>query len=105
MPTCWALPAIWQMWSMCSQIFSIFSPKSSGFEHAALLVDLDQDGKDELYVASDDQGELRRFTWKDGKPSKEVILSRKVPGAVLTWNLMPVPAEMLPAATAKPAGT
>lgn len=78
--------------------------KSSGFEHAALLVDLDGDGRDELYVASDDQGELRRFTWQDGKPGREVILSRPVPGAVMTWNLMPVPAEMLPAAEAPAAG-
>lgn len=77
---------------------------SSGFEHAVLLVDLDRDGKDELYVASDDQGELRRWTWKDGKASRETILSRKVPGSVMTWNLMPVPVEMLPDATATPAG-
>lgn len=79
--------------------------RSSGFEHAAILLDLDGDGKDELYVASDDQGELRRFTWKDGKPVKETVLSRRVPGAVLTWNLMPVPVEQLPKTTAKPAGS
>ena len=78
--------------------------KSSGFEHAALLVDLDKDGRDELYVASDDQGELRRFTWKDGKASRETVLTRRVPGAVMTWNLMPVPVEMLPTTPAKPAG-
>ena len=30
MPTCFALPASWQMWSMCSQIFSIFRLKSCG---------------------------------------------------------------------------
>ena len=40
---------------------------SSGFEHAALLTDLDGDGVDELYVASDDQGEVRRYVWKDGQ--------------------------------------
>ncbi len=78
---------------------------SSGFEHAALLVDLDGDGKDELYVAGDDQGELKRIVWKDGRPVSEVVLRRSVPGSVLTWNLMPVPAGMLdPPAPARDSG-
>ena len=34
------------------------------------LTDLDGDGVDELYVASDDQGEVRRYVWKDGKWEK-----------------------------------
>jgi hypothetical protein len=64
--------------------------QSSGFEHAALLADLDGDGKDELYVASDDQGELRRYTWntKTQAWDKEVLLKRPVPMATMTWNLM-----------------
>jgi hypothetical protein len=69
---------------------------SSGFEHAALLTDLDGDGTDELYVAGDDQGELKRYVWRHGRPVSEVVLRRKVPGAVLTWNLMPVPVTLLP---------
>ena len=78
---------------------------SSSFEHAALLVDLDGDGVDELYVAADDQGELRRYVWRDGKPVKETILRRRVPGSVLTWNLMAVPVALLSgeAAAAAPA--
>jgi hypothetical protein len=36
---------------------------SSGFEHAAVLADLDEDRRDELYVASDDQHEVRRYVW------------------------------------------
>ncbi len=76
--------------------------KSSGFEHAALLTDLDGDKRDELYVASDDQGELRRYVWKDGRAVAEVLLERKVPGSVLTWNLMPVPVELLPAKATTP---
>ena len=71
---------------------------SSGFEHAALLTDLDGDKKDELYVAGDDQGQLKRYVWQDGHPVSEVLIQRKVPGAVLTWNLMPVPVELLPKA-------
>ncbi len=69
--------------------------RSSGFEHASLLADLDGDGKDELYVAADDQGEVRRYVWREGRPEAEVILRRTVPGSVLTWNLMPAPVELL----------
>lgn len=68
---------------------------SSGFEHAALVTDLDEDGKAELYVAADDQGELRRYTWKDGAFQKEVILKRENPKETMTWNIMPVPKELL----------
>jgi hypothetical protein len=68
---------------------------SSGFEHAALLVDLDGDGRDELYVASDDQGEVRRYVWKDGNWQKAVIHTRKPAGSAFTWNLMPVPVELV----------
>lgn len=69
--------------------------KSSGFEHAALLTDLDGDGVDELYVASDDQGEVRRYVWKDGSWQKAVIHTRKPAGSAFTWNLMPVPVELV----------
>jgi hypothetical protein len=68
---------------------------SSGFEHAALLTDLDGDRVDELYVASDDQGEVRRYVWKDGRFAKEVIHTRKPAGSAFTWNLMPVPVELV----------
>ena len=68
---------------------------SSGFEHAALLSDLDGDGTDELYVASDKQKELRRYVWVSGKPVREVIYTSAASGSVLTWNLMPVPLELV----------
>jgi hypothetical protein len=68
---------------------------SSGFEHAALAADLDGDGTDELYVASDDQGEIRRYLWQNGRFEKEVLRRRKVPGSVFTWNLMPVPLDLV----------
>lgn len=69
--------------------------KSSGFEHASLLTDLDGDATDELYVASDDQGEVRRYVWQDGRFVKEVIHSRKPAGSAFTWNIMPVPVELV----------
>ncbi|HEX5661732.1 MAG TPA: VCBS repeat-containing protein [Polyangiales bacterium] len=67
---------------------------SSGFEHAALLTDLDGDGTDELYVAADDQGELRRYVWKDGKPVRETILKRDNPRETWTWNITSVFGEL-----------
>jgi hypothetical protein len=70
--------------------------ESSGFEHAALVADLDGDGAEELYVAGDDQGQICRYTWRGGKPEREVILRRAVPRAFFTWNLMPLPAELVP---------
>jgi hypothetical protein len=60
---------------------------SSGFEHAALLADIDEDGRDELYVAADDQGELRRYVFRDGKPTRQTILKRDQPKQTWTWNI------------------
>jgi hypothetical protein len=69
---------------------------SRGFEHAALLTDLDGDGRDELYVAADDMLELRRYAWSGASAGPpEVILRRTVQREVLTWNLAPFPVAML----------
>lgn len=68
---------------------------SSGFEHAALLTDLDGDGRDELYVAADDQGELRRYVWNAGRPRREVLRRRSDPRSLLTWNITAAPATVL----------
>ena len=73
------------MWSK-----KLIDRDSTGFEHAALLVDLDHDGKHELYVASDDQGQVRRYRWSGEAFTKEVLQERAIPDAVFTWNLMPV---------------
>ena len=68
---------------------------SGGFEHAALLTDLDEDGTDELYVAADVQGELRRYIWVRGRAKREVILKRDIPMSRMTWNTMPAPTAAL----------
>jgi len=65
--------------------------KSGGFEHAAILADLDGDGRAELYVASDNQGEVRRYVWQDGSFAREVIHSRQPAGSAFTWNITPIP--------------
>lgn len=67
---------------------------SSGFEHSALLTDLDNDGRDELYVAADDQGELRRYVWRDGKVERQTILRRENPRETWTWNITSVPGSL-----------
>lgn len=60
---------------------------SSGFEHAAYPADLDGDGKIELYVAADDQRELKRY---DFNAETRTFTKQKL-GALdagtLTWNI------------------
>jgi hypothetical protein len=68
---------------------------SGGWEHAALITDLDGDGRDELYVAADEQGEIRRYVWVDGRPRRQVLVSRQVPRSFMTWNLAPVPVALV----------
>ena len=75
---------------------TLIDRNSAGFEHAALLTDLDQDGVDELYVASDKHKEVRRYTWQGGKPVREVIYERPDDRPIFTWNLMPVPSSLIP---------
>jgi hypothetical protein len=70
--------------------------KSGGFEHAAVLADLDEDGRDELYVASDNDNEVRRYVWMDGEFDREVIFRRTDGNSVFTWNIMAVPVELVP---------
>jgi hypothetical protein len=69
---------------------------SGGFEHAAIVTDLDGDGRDELYVASDNDSEVRRYVWYEGKLVREVIYARTNGNSVFTWNIMPVPAGLVP---------
>ncbi len=74
----------------------LIDPDSAGFEHAAILTDLDGDGADELYVASDKHKELRRYVWISGRPVRETIYRRPDARPIFTWNLMPVAVELVP---------
>lgn len=58
---------------------------SSGFEHAIYAADLEGDGSLELYAAADDQHELRRYTFANGKFTRETI--GKIDASTLTWNI------------------
>ena len=69
---------------------------SGGFEHASIFADLDGDGRDELYVASDKHKELRRYVWDGSKFARETIYDRDDGLAVFTWNIMPVPKDLVP---------
>ncbi len=69
---------------------------SAGFEHAAILTDLDGDGVVELYVASDRHKEVRRYVWNGRRMERETIYKRPDDRPIFTWNLMPVPVELIP---------
>ena len=70
--------------------------QSSSFEHAAIATDLDGDGLQELYVASDNDKEIRRYVWNGRRLVKEVIHARQDDRSILTWNIMPIPVELVP---------
>jgi len=42
---------------------ALIDDTSSGFEHATLIADFDSDGRQEMFVASDDQHFLRLYEW------------------------------------------
>jgi len=69
---------------------------SGGFEHASVLADLDGDGYDELYVASDNHKEIRRYMWDGRRLKRETIYVRPDDRSIFTWNLMPIPLELVP---------
>ncbi len=70
-----------------------------GSRHAKeiLVDDMDEDGRDELYVASDKHKEVRRYEWNGSRMVSETIYKRpSSAGGVFTWNIMPVPVALLP---------
>ncbi|MEE8218601.1 MAG: hypothetical protein V3S03_06505, partial [Vicinamibacteria bacterium] len=69
---------------------------SGGFEHASILLDLDGDGRDELYVASDTQKEVRRYDWSESGWSNKILLKHTDGLGRFTWNIMAAPAELVP---------
>ena len=82
---------------MASWSVESIDKNSGGFEHAAILTDLDGDGRDELYVASDKHKKVRRYTWNGRYMVPETIYTRPAgEGGVFTWNIMPVPVALVP---------
>ena len=70
---------------------------SSGFEHASILLDLDGDGRAELYVASDDQHQVRRYMYDGTGWGRDVIWEYDDGLGRFTWNITLAPAGVLPA--------
>jgi hypothetical protein len=67
---------------------------SSSFEHATAALDLDGDGRDELYVAADDQNAVRRYTWDGRAWQREEIFRPPAELRGFTWNITAVPVEL-----------
>ncbi len=67
---------------------------SSSFEHATALLDLDGDGSDEIYVAADDQGAVRRYVWMGDGFGREEIFRFPPAQKGLTWNITAAPVEL-----------
>ncbi len=63
----------------------LIDKSSSGYEHATAIDDLDGDGTPEIYVAADDQGELRSYEWNGRDFTKSVLAP--IPDNRITWNL------------------
>jgi hypothetical protein len=59
--------------------------QSSGFEHPVDVADLDGDGIPEIYVASEDQAELRQYRWTGVQFIKTVLVPLK--RGDITWNV------------------
>ena len=64
---------------------TLIDAKSSGFEQPVDLADLDGDGALEIYVASEDQHELRQYRWQNGTFVKTVLAP--LAAGDITWNI------------------
>jgi hypothetical protein len=64
-----------------------FEKVSSGFEHAIIPADLDGDGKVELYVAADDQRELKRYDWDAATSTFTKQKLGTYEPMTFTWNI------------------
>ena len=64
---------------------TLIEKNSSGFEHTTYGADLDGDGKLELYVAADEQGELNQYVWNGSGFQKNKI--GDIPKRTFTWNI------------------
>jgi hypothetical protein len=65
-----------------------FDSVSSGFEHATVAHDMDGDGTPELYVAADDQRELKKYTWNAEKGTFDKKLLGRLNESTITWNVV-----------------
>ena len=64
---------------------TLIDAKSSGFEQPVDLADLDGDGALEIYVAAEDQHELRQYRWQSGTFVKTVLAP--LAAGDITWTI------------------
>lgn len=64
---------------------TLIATGTSGFEHATIPADFDGDGKSKIYVASDDQKELRCYWYDNGEYRMQVI--GPIEGKPFTFNV------------------
>jgi hypothetical protein len=64
---------------------TLIDAQSSGFEQPVDLADLDGDATPEIYVASEDQHELRQYRWQGGAFVKTVLTP--LAAGDITWNV------------------
>lgn len=64
---------------------TLIDAQSTGFEQPVDLADLDDDAKLEIYVASEDQHELRQYRWDGSKFAKSVLTP--LTAGDITWNV------------------
>lgn len=64
-----------------------FDANSSSFEHAIVAADLDGDKQPELYVAADNQQELKRYDWNAETKTFDKTLIGKLQPSVFTWSI------------------
>ena len=64
---------------------TLLDAKSSGFEQPVDLADLDGDGALEIYVAAEDQQELRQYRWQNDAFAKTVLTP--LAAGDITWNI------------------
>lgn len=64
---------------------------SAGYEHASDVADLDADGTPEIYVAADNQGQVRRYTWNGSGFDREVLFD--TPKSDITFGLYALPGQ------------
>jgi hypothetical protein len=64
-----------------------FDQASAGFEHTSYATDLDGDGALELYVAADDQQELKKYTWDAAAGTFKKTLLGRLDDRTITWNI------------------
>ncbi|MEM6705497.1 MAG: VCBS repeat-containing protein [Acidobacteriota bacterium] len=74
---------------------------SGGFEHASILLDLDSDGRDELYVASDQHDEVSRYIYTPQGWDKQLLILNLDNLSRFTFNINAAPVELLPPSPAE----